>query len=1158
MTLIDPLNPKAQLGSVIDEGRIKLMSILGEGSFAVVFLGKDLQTQTSYAVKCLYKTGLTDHQLSLQLREASQLQTLADHPNIVKLYKTIQTRDCLFLVLERCRTDLFDAIMRHDGFAEPTARRLFAQLADAVAMSHSKRIYHRDLKPENVLVTYPGDIYAEQDLIVKLTDFGLATTDAVSTEFGCGSVRYMAPECLAGDAEWRRNAPAHIIKSLAAPVAYSPPANDVWSLGIILINLLTGKNPWVEPSAKDKHYQAHILSPARLASASNTSTETTALSTTDYTRADWLQIRRQQQTNERPTRPDSFQLQFRFSDQLCVVLRRIFDLDPFRRPSVAELKALIDAVPNLMQPKDAKMTSKQSEPIPAILPPTPQTSFIQPQPQIYTKPQPNGHILNTISPAVPHPLSATNAAATTVQPGAAGTPQLIISPTPVPAAVSKPAVSRAIPTHASTLTVPVAQTQPKSAPSRPEFFPNSRFHYTGENTGNNNYQYNYNNQHRRYNAPSQHSATNGIFYSAASPVPIATPPSVTAAAAASAANAAENAKNRTHYPMHTHGRQHRHRPQSQQQLPPSSASRWWRRMPDQPARQSVISSNDGIDATMKPASIASDQMDSSTVASIITQPFSDMDMGNPSAILSHHQSMESIDSTANSSYCCSTDGGSAHVSDGTPCSTHQQQGTPVNTSELWLDESQDLVFDLEPSSYSNASPISNPSGVQTATSSAASSLSNHITLNTAAMPTTAFLSTQANSSPLLAGFGAFSPPSLALPSNASIDRLMESTGNMPQQGLVNTMPSATAPVLGSFARGISKKAARRRPGALITTSSGSSAGQGSTASSAHSGHLLSSASTIGAYSASSTISAGLSTVQPASRYPHHIYLSTIAPIAEKQQDEANCNNYSAEHLSTMMDCDDTAVTSDVDTNMLANHSSCNASTGYRSVEHSPTPPFSYSSQSNPNSPLFKNSDLMGSRNLMDTNSAPSTPGAASATASLIKIQNQSRSKRKRRVSPAEFQCFPVEHQLDNLSHSHENMSTSQNKQFLAQLQVRMPSTQPIQDIQQYTSAHPRCSTTTLPFLTPPSDFSSFLDLDRPKNDALSDEFTNNAIQSSAGLSGSNILQASATASLTKPDILHNAFYGLRSILYEMSDTDQSLPTLEQTLPGFDTPATSQT
>ncbi|KAJ1339646.1 hypothetical protein BSLG_005679 [Batrachochytrium salamandrivorans] len=287
------------------------------------------------------------------------------------------------------------------------------------------------------------------------------------------------------------------------------------------------------------------------------------------------------------------------------------------------------------------------------------------------------------------------------------------------------------------------------------------------------------------------------------------------------------------------------------------------------------------------------------------------------------------------------------------------------------------------------------------------------------------------------------------------------------------MPSATAPVLGSFARGISKKSRTAQTWSSDHDFIGQPAGQGSMASSAHSGHLLSSASTIGAYSASSTISAGLSTVQPASRYPHHIYLSTIAPIAEKQQDEANCKQ------------------------LLCR--------------------------------TFVNHDGLISR------------GPSESVAFLQLNFNA-----------------PAEHQLDNLSHSHENMSTSQNKQFLAQLQVRMPSTQPVQDIQQYTSAHPRCSTTTLLFLTPPSDFSSFLDLDRPKNDALSDEFTNNAIQSSAGLSGSNILQASATASLTKPDILHNAFYGLRSILYEMSDTDQSLPTLEQTLPGFDTPATSQT
>ncbi|KAF9421660.1 hypothetical protein BGZ94_008769 [Podila epigama] len=82
---------------------------------------------------------------------------------------------------------------------------------------------------------------------VKLVDFGLATTESVSSDFGCGSTFYLSPECQGGYIE--------MVKS------YDSTANDVWSLCVILINLVFGRNPWKQACPRDETFSAYVANP---------------------------------------------------------------------------------------------------------------------------------------------------------------------------------------------------------------------------------------------------------------------------------------------------------------------------------------------------------------------------------------------------------------------------------------------------------------------------------------------------------------------------------------------------------------------------------------------------------------------------------------------------------------------------------------------------------------------------------------------------------------------------------------------------------------------------------------------------------------------------------------------------------------------------------
>ncbi|KAJ3025371.1 UNVERIFIED_CONTAM: hypothetical protein HDU68_007220 [Siphonaria sp. JEL0065] len=273
-------------------------------------LAPPLQPQRR-AVKRLFKEGLDERQLELQRHEVVIMKDLCDHESIVPLLGTVEDKQCLYLIMDYCEMDLYDAITKRGGFSDNAVKRIFAQIVDAVIYCHSKGFYHRDLKPENCLIVSASS--APNDYKIRLTDFGLATADTWSTEMGCGSVRYMPPECF--DPNYVSTNPnvkqSKDKKNASNPFSsrngYPPASSDVWSLGVILVNLLFAKNPWFEAHPTDPIFSTFV--------ASN---------------------------------PNILRQQFNLSPHFDALLRRCFDLDPRRRCSVHDLKALVETMPRFV------------------------------------------------------------------------------------------------------------------------------------------------------------------------------------------------------------------------------------------------------------------------------------------------------------------------------------------------------------------------------------------------------------------------------------------------------------------------------------------------------------------------------------------------------------------------------------------------------------------------------------------------------------------------------------------------------------------------------------------------------------------------------------------------------------------------------------------
>lgn len=197
---------------------------LGEGAFATVKLGVDLQTTNKVAVKIVDTSKLSTNAKDSLETEIEILTSLSEHKKVVRLINHYNEGNKVYLVLEYMEGgELFDRIVQKSKYSEREARDLIKSLVETLDSIHSRKIVHRDLKPENLLLASDSN-----DTDVKIADFGFAKRleNLLPNECPCGSPGYVAPEVLKA-------------------IPYQAEV-DVWSLGVICYVLLAGYPPFYD------------------------------------------------------------------------------------------------------------------------------------------------------------------------------------------------------------------------------------------------------------------------------------------------------------------------------------------------------------------------------------------------------------------------------------------------------------------------------------------------------------------------------------------------------------------------------------------------------------------------------------------------------------------------------------------------------------------------------------------------------------------------------------------------------------------------------------------------------------------------------------------------------------------------------------------------
>ncbi len=230
------------IGRILDN-RYKITEKIGTGGMADVYCAHDILLDRIVAVKILHEDYAKDQEFVTRFRKEAQAAAKLSHANIVNIYDVGCDNNIHYIVMEYVAGEtLKEYIRRQKKLSNDAAVRIAIEIGEALEQAHASGIVHCDIKPHNILVTRTGK--------VKVADFGIAramnTATVMNKESVLGSVHYFSPEQAAGEKVTAQT--------------------DIYSLGVVLYEMLTGRVPYEGETAVAialKHMQDEIPKPSR-------------------------------------------------------------------------------------------------------------------------------------------------------------------------------------------------------------------------------------------------------------------------------------------------------------------------------------------------------------------------------------------------------------------------------------------------------------------------------------------------------------------------------------------------------------------------------------------------------------------------------------------------------------------------------------------------------------------------------------------------------------------------------------------------------------------------------------------------------------------------------------------------------------------------------